>query len=189
MPDAPGIAIATMCGSCAPGPQKRQLRPSNTPLYIFVMVGKSRAVRGAQAWELGTSACGHRHGRRQLRGSPQREPHRDVGRWLQMPIEKVLNGKGAHSAIGGAGWKLRSTPIGFAKDSGYSFGDARRPKHILISTLFHEPSPLCGRIPSSVRRLGDQGSGIWWLELHCGGCWGLASCQSQQSAASQFGRF
>ena len=61
----------------------------------------------------------------------------------------------------GRGGKLRSTPIGYAKDSSYSCGDARRPKHILISTVFHEPRPLCGQIPSSVRQLGDQGSGIW----------------------------
>ena len=189
VPDAPGIAIAAMCGSCATGPQKRHLRPFYVSLYISGMNGRSRAARGAQAWALGASACGHRHGRRQLLASPQREPHLDVGRWLQLPMARILKGKGVHSEIGGGGVESLEHADRFAKDSGYSFGDARRPKHILISTFFHEPRPLCGRIPSSVRRLGDQGSGIWWLELHCGGCWGLASCQSQQSAAAQSGRF
>ena len=61
-PDASGIAIATMCGSCAPGPQKRQLRPSNVSLYISIMNGRSLAERRAQAWARGASACGHRHG-------------------------------------------------------------------------------------------------------------------------------
>jgi len=151
VPDAPGIAIATMCGSCAPGPQKRQLRPLYVSRYISAMNGRPRAVRGAQAWALGASACGHRHGRRQLRGSPQREPHRDVNRWLQMPIAKGLKGKGAHSAIGGGGVESsgarrsasRRTAVTVVETPGARNTSSFPPSsmnHVLSAVRYH---PLC----------------------------------------------
>jgi len=140
-----------MCGSCARGPQKRQLRPPNTPLYISVIVGKSRAVRGAQAWALGTSACGHRHGRRQLLASPQREPHLDVARWLQLQMARILKGKGAHSAIGGGGVEssgarrsaTRRTAVTVVETPGARNTSSFPPSsmnHVLSAVRYH---PLC----------------------------------------------
>jgi len=138
------------------------------------MNGRPRAVRGAQAWALGASACGHRHGRRQLLASPQREPHLDVARWLQLPMARILKGKGAHSAIGGGGVESsgarrsasRRTAVTVVETPGARNTSSFPPSsmnHVLSVVGYH---PLC--VDWATR---DRESGGWSCIAAVVGAW------------------
>ena len=131
------------------------------------MKGRSRAESAVRAWPALPSTRKHPYWDSPVRGAPRPGTRHDLATRVQAWLETTNAGKRAHIAVGGAGVQPLASR---SRASGYSFGDASRPKytilHTILYTCLHGKYPFTAYTACSGCPLDDRGARISLLDWH-----------------------